>query len=134
MGSFVRRTLPLILVLLSVTRRRARYLVPYTRVYLDANQKQLVYLDPKMQMVNTALVILSVKNNANSTNFFAQMGLILKVVKTPTCVYQEEETTTEIYVPQNVLQPAPITNSSALEPFKELVAGESHFALKRKWM
>ena len=65
MGSFVRKTLPLMLVLLSVTRRRARYLVPYTRVYLDANQKQPVYLDPKMPMVNTALVIQSVKNNAN---------------------------------------------------------------------
>ena len=65
MGSFVRRILLLILVLLSVTRRRERYLVLYTRVCLDANQKQLVYLDPKMQMVNTALATLYVKNNAN---------------------------------------------------------------------
>ena len=65
MGSFVRKTLPLMLVLLSVTRQRAKYLVPYTKVCLDANLKQLVFLDPKIPMVNTALAILSAKNNAN---------------------------------------------------------------------
>ena len=65
MEFFAKRTLRPIHVLLIVTRRRERYLVLYTRVYLDANQKQPVYLDPKMPMVNTALVIQSVKNNAN---------------------------------------------------------------------
>ena len=134
MEFFAKRTLRPMHVLLSVTRRRERYLVPYTRVCLDANQKQLVYLDPQTQMVNTAQAILSVKNNANSTNFFVQMGWIRRVVKMPIYVYQEEETTTETCVPQNVPQRVPITNSFVLEPFRELDAGESHFALKRKWM
>ena len=67
--------------LLNVTRQKEKYPVQFMRLFWGANQKLFVYLDPTIQMVNTAPVTQFVKSNANLTSFFARMGLIPRDAK-----------------------------------------------------
>ena len=120
MDFFVRKTQPPMLALLNVMKRKEKYLVQFMRVFLDANQKQPVYLGQKIPMEITARVTRFVKSNANLTSFFARMVLILKAAKMPTYVYLEEGIMMEICVLEIAHRLVPIMNTFVQEDFKVL--------------